>query len=245
MSPITPASELEGDSECFGTPLNAAIKSQHHDLTITILDLMKLANVKDIRDCLQEAVIVDDIVILQYHLHHAQPILLDEQLSLTDALIESAQFGRVNAGRRLFSFINENYAAIINDDLLTKSTYYASFWGHVEFLELLAQHGANMEDKLTGEGLSRATPIMLAAWRGNTELLRWLMRGWTKAQLAKHACRAVIAAIDGDQVESLKNLFEAGVRESLYVKTEVTNYSFVPFFTTLTEHFTTLSSTPL
>lgn len=214
--------QITDNSEHFGTPLYAAIKAHQNELALSILSWMKRANRRDSRDCLHAAVISDNVAMLQQLLQHTRHLLRGEsniqrdsmvRSILWEALIEAAKLGRVVVASYLFNHVREFHPYIIHDYLLTQSVHYASLWGHIDYLELLIrQEGVDLGPRLHETG-SRANSLMIAAWRGDSELLHWLIRQGVRSGSAdgEFKCGPIMAAIDGDQPEALRILFDAGI----------------------------------
>ena len=213
------------DSEHFGTPLYAAIKAHQNKLALSILSWMKRTNRRDSRDCIRAAVISNNAVMLQPLLQHTRwfigdelgilrdALIEDERRNLWEGLVEAAKLGHVVVASYLFNHAREFHPQVINDFLLTESVQYASLWGHIDYLELLIrQGGVDLEARLHEEGC-RANSLMIAAWRGDSELLHWLIRHGVRSGGADGEFKwgPIMAAIDGDQPEALRILFEAGI----------------------------------
>ena len=115
-------------------------------------------------------------------------------------------------GNCLFMHIIRAYPNMINTDLLTELTHYASLCGNIEYLEFLVGQGANTMARPHPD-VSRATPLMVAAWRGHTELLHWLIKRRKGVPIDDCAC--VLAALDGDQVDSMRILYQYGALDGL------------------------------
>ena len=108
--------------------------------------------------------------------------------------------------------ISQAYPNMMDTDLLTESTDYASLCGKIEYLEFLVGQGANTLAR-THPDVSRATPLMVPAWRGHTELLHWLIE--RRKGVPKDDCAYVLAALDGDQVDSMRVLYQHGALDGL------------------------------
>ena len=84
-------SELGQDSEYFGTPLHAAIKSHRNELACTIIDLMKKENLKEPRNCYKAAVVSRNLSMLHHLVDHTKPIILDERKSGMSVLVPASR----------------------------------------------------------------------------------------------------------------------------------------------------------
>ncbi|KAK8038941.1 hypothetical protein PG993_007352 [Apiospora rasikravindrae] len=198
------------DSEHFGTPLYAAVTAHQNELALALLSWMKRANRRDSRDLLRATVISNNVFMLQQLLQSTQCMIRDKRISSREALVEAAKLGYADIASCLFSHARDVYPDMIDTDLLSESVHYASLYGHIDYLEVLVRQGdVDLEARPCERRLSRATPLMIAAWRGNTELLQWLLR--------RGACsrNSVLAAIDGDEPEALRILYEAGIGQTI------------------------------
>lgn len=196
----SPASEdvVIGDSVFCGTPLSAAVRTRQHHLVRRILESWPEADTK--RNCLPGA--ANDETMLQLILdHRKEPYGQD---CLSQALNEAAQLGNAGTTTAILAYILKTQSDIMSADFLALPVHYAARYGRMNVLDILYQHGAKMQHK-QGEWVPRASPIMLAAWRGDTEMLRWIVE-----RVPDLTSRGVLAAINGDQPESLRILFEAG-----------------------------------
>ncbi|KAK8862183.1 ankyrin-1-like isoform X1 [Apiospora arundinis] len=205
---------MMGNSEHFGTPLYAAIKAHRNELAHALLDWMRRENRQDAYDCLRAAVLTNNVAMLPRLLHDAQHLLGDgERNSLKEALLEAANLGYVDAASHLLRRAKEAYPDMIDPDFLAQSVHNASLWGHIDYLEFLVQQtDVDLEAQPRGAGF-RANALMVAAWRGNTELLHWLLaRGVRNGDAGdEYSYGPLEAAIAGDRPESLRILFAAGI----------------------------------
>jgi hypothetical protein len=214
-------------SEYFGTPLFAAVSAKQHSLVRHLVERFKIDPADEIHRSLEAAARNDDLAMVNL-LSGLQSKYSTSQV--ITAVAQCAKLGHLDMARHLLVMAKIT-GTEIPPMLLGESWYYASMYGEIEFMELLVGYGLGSflidgNPPNLGTFWSSLGPMDVAAWRGDVEMVEWLLdhgmsagctrneqdTGFSSESYQKSQTRTSAAAI-GDSTDVLRIMFQAGAMQ--------------------------------